>query len=482
MRFLEFAPTADPRDDFDGDAVPPHLHRLANLWWNGGDKQAEYAQELAALGWTIQQVDYDYVQLKNRAGQEYVISDDEFDGDLYDDIYETIQSVRAHRGGLDLEARSDDKGISIYAYDRGGKEIAAAHFDRTGQNIESFDTSVNPDVRGQGIAAVMYDWAKELGYQIRRSSEQTPAGQYFWQKNRGQKQVWEDRVDEISDELRRSYLDRADQHVSRRMDHMARVRDRLNRGYEIYHADRPAGSNQIVDRFEADTPEQARRYYEQYIQKYESDRDFDLRLRRSTGIMEITKVPTIVKRKREHLDVMPNEGRPIPRGEESDYLGDLVAEMGDGFQLWSWRSHGTVTYYVFDTETRRCQLGTTGRPYSTNRDSFVVHGVYSGPRNRYRAADLYAFLIINRGLTLVSDYKQSEGGYRVWQELQRRYGRQINIHGFDTRTDEPVNVSADPEDEPDTHVDRATVKRAGPKMKQELASISRDLRFVASKK
>jgi predicted GNAT family acetyltransferase len=635
MRFLEFAPTADPRDDFDGDAVPPHLHRLANLWWNGGDKQAEYARELAALGWTIQQVDYDYVQLKNRAGQEYVISDDEFDGDLYDDIYETIQSVRAHRGGLDLEARSDDKGISIYAYDRGGKEIAAAHFDRTGQNIESFDTSVKPDVRGQGIAAVMYDWAKELGYQIRRSSEQTPAGQYFWQKNRGQKQVWEDRVDEISDELRRNYLHRADQHVSRRMDRMARVRDRLNKSYEIYHADRPAGSAQIVDRFEADTPEQARRYYEQYIQNYESDRDFDLRLRRATGIMEdakqqflwhgsrneipvltpqqaedtggnpksnkkaiyatadknfaiamgltergsdtagfpndpqlvlfsgkirhgqmvylhklpmydangrplfepggndreftsvpsvtklkpieveevpvdqhlnlirrptpkdlelkkyylqrakqrvneITKVPTIVKRKREHLDVMPNEGRPIPWGEESDYLGDLVEKMGDGFQLWSWTSHGTVTYYVFDTETRRCQLGTTGRPYESNPDSFIVHGVYSGPQNRYRAADLYAFLVLNRGLTLVSDYKQSEGGYRVWQELQRRYGKRINIHGFDTRTDEPVNVSADPEDEPDTHVDRATIKKAGPQMKKELATISRDLRFVAS--
>jgi GNAT superfamily N-acetyltransferase len=91
---------------------------------------------------------------------------------------------------------------------------------------------------------------------------------------------------EISDELRRNYLHRADQHVSRRMDRMARVRDRLNKGYEIYHADRPAGSNQIVDRFDADTPALARQYYEKFIQNYESDVDFDLRLRRSTGIIE----------------------------------------------------------------------------------------------------------------------------------------------------------------------------------------------------
>ena len=202
--------------------------------------------------------------------------------------------------------------------------------------------------------------------------------------------------------------------------------------------------------------------------------------RRATGIMEVTLVPTVAKSKREHLDVMPNDGKPISRGEETDHMGNLVAEMGNGFQLWSWTDRGTVTYYVFDTSTRTCQLGTTGRPYTTHRNSFVVQGVYSGPKNRYRAADLYAFLILNQGLTLVSDNKQSEGGYKVWKELEQRYGRKINIHGFDTRTDQGVNVTT--RDEPDTHVDRADVKRAGPQMKKELGSISRDLRFVASEK
>lgn len=195
-------------------------------------------------------------------------------------------------------------------------------------------------------------------------------------------------------------------------------------------------------------------------------------------VNEITAVPTVAKSKREHLDVMPNDGRPIPRGQEADYLGDLVAEMGNGYQLWSWTDRGTVTYYVFDTKTRTSQLGTTGRPYKTNHNSFVVQGVYSGPKNRYRAADLYAFLILSRGLTLVSDNKQSAGGYRVWQELERRYGRKINVHGFDTKTDQGVNVTT--QDEPETHVDRGDVKKAGPKMKRELGSISKDLRFVAS--
>jgi hypothetical protein len=88
---------------------------------------------------------------------------------------------------------------------------------------------------------------------------------------------------EISDELRQNYLGRAGQQVDRRQEKMARVRDRLNKGYEIYHAEDPT---RTVHRFEANTAADARRYYENFITRYESDRDFDLQLRRATGLME----------------------------------------------------------------------------------------------------------------------------------------------------------------------------------------------------
>jgi hypothetical protein len=88
---------------------------------------------------------------------------------------------------------------------------------------------------------------------------------------------------EISDKLRQNYLGRAGQQVDRRMEKMAQVRDRLNKGYEIYHAEDPT---RTVHRFEANTAADARRYYEKFITRYESDRDFDLQLRRATGLME----------------------------------------------------------------------------------------------------------------------------------------------------------------------------------------------------
>jgi GNAT superfamily N-acetyltransferase len=107
---------------------------------------------------------------------------------------------------------------------------------------------------------------------------------------------------EISDERLQQYLSRAGQQVDRRLDRMASVRDRLNKGYEIYHADRPANGSSIVDRFEANTPALAQRYYEKFIQDYDSDVDFDLRLRRATGIIEDAE-PKVQQAQRDGLDL-----------------------------------------------------------------------------------------------------------------------------------------------------------------------------------
>ena len=196
MRLREFAPSSKRDNEANG---PDYIEQLANRWWNAADPavQDRIAAVLRSFGYAISQVESedDAVQLTDiKSGHTYFISADDFDPDLH----EGIETVRAHRGGLDLEARSDDKGISIYAHDAGGREIAAAHFDRTGQTITAFDTSVRPEMRGQGIAAVMYDWAKELGHRVQRSADLTDQGRYFWQKNRGQRRVWESELDEIA--------------------------------------------------------------------------------------------------------------------------------------------------------------------------------------------------------------------------------------------------------------------------------------------
>ena len=90
-------------------------------------------------------------------------------------------------------------------------------------------------------------------------------------------------ITEISRERLQSYLSGADQQVSRRLDRMSQARERLNRGYEIYDVNEPT---RIIDRFTADTAQQARRHYADFIQNYSSDVDYEFGLRRGTGLAE----------------------------------------------------------------------------------------------------------------------------------------------------------------------------------------------------
>ena len=134
-------------------------------------------------------------------------------------------------------------------------------------------------------------------------------------------------VAEVSPERLQTYLSRAGQQVDRRQERMAQARERLNKSYEIYHADRPAGSSQIVDRFESDTPAQAQRYYEKFIQNYESDRDFDLRLRRSTGIVEDSFQGIDISMEKEDDEIM------VRASADGKQLGSVLFVEYDGYLM-----------------------------------------------------------------------------------------------------------------------------------------------------
>jgi GNAT superfamily N-acetyltransferase len=115
---------------------------------------------------------------------------------IIEDAEPTVQ--QAHRDGLDLTAHRHGNELVITA-DAHGRNLAQVVFLQYGdKNLEAKDLLVDEAYRGQGIAAVMYDYAKALGYQVERSDAQTDAGKHFWDKNRGPKRVWETELDEIA--------------------------------------------------------------------------------------------------------------------------------------------------------------------------------------------------------------------------------------------------------------------------------------------
>jgi pyrimidine deaminase RibD-like protein len=134
-----------------------------------------------------------------------------------------------------------------------------------------------------------------------------------------------------------------------------------------------------------------------------------------------------------------NQGKPVPPGQEQKLLGTKVGRLGS-VEVYRFDSGSDAAYSVFDPDTRISQLTVSGR---NKAHSFEIFGVYAGSASPVKAADLYAWLVKNLGLTLVSDKQQSPGGQRVWQELEQRYGRSVNVYAFDMKTNQPINTGAD---------------------------------------
>jgi hypothetical protein len=194
---------------------------------------------------------------------------------------------------------------------------------------------------------------------------------------------------------------------------------------------------------------------------------------------EVITLPGISKKGR-NLDNLPRRGKPIPRDREQELLGRKVGRMPGGLEVWRFNEGTVSSFAVYDPETRRATLNMSGSRYPGNPDSLIIFGVYAAPNNPVRAADFYNYLVQELGLTLVSDKLQSPGGQRVWQELERRFGRFIDVFAFDTKTNQPINVGTRDEDE--THVPWGELEKTAPGMRRERGAIARDIRLVASPK
>jgi hypothetical protein len=103
---------------------------------------------------------------------------------------------RITRNGIDLVVGIDGATVDIRAM-TGDSQMAYVVFDRDGDTLVADDLAVEEQYKGQGIAKIMYDYVKELGFRVNRSSDQLVAGKKFWDKNKGaENNIWEQGVAE----------------------------------------------------------------------------------------------------------------------------------------------------------------------------------------------------------------------------------------------------------------------------------------------
>ena len=112
---------------------------------------------------------------------------------------DTEESKTVEFEGLTLKVIKQGHELTVDALDDwGNKVLGHVKFNiGDGQELDPQDLRVDDKYQGQGIARVMYDYVKSLGYTINRSWDQTDAGAGFWNKHRGEDvRVWEQDVAE----------------------------------------------------------------------------------------------------------------------------------------------------------------------------------------------------------------------------------------------------------------------------------------------
>jgi len=105
--------------------------------------------------------------------------------------------------GLTLKVIKQGHELVVDALDDwGNKVLGHVKFNiGDGRELDPQDLRVDDKYQGQGIARVMYDYVKSLGYTINRSWDQTDAGAGFWNKHRGEDvRVWEQGMAEGQDD------------------------------------------------------------------------------------------------------------------------------------------------------------------------------------------------------------------------------------------------------------------------------------------
>ena len=114
-------------------------------------------------------------------------------------VESVTESKITHRDGVDIEYKVDR---DIFGLERlyvtalvQGRKLGSVNFVHDDRKNTWFADELNVDerYRGQGIAEIMYDVAREQLGKISASDTQTDAGKAFWAKHRPGQEVWEEK-------------------------------------------------------------------------------------------------------------------------------------------------------------------------------------------------------------------------------------------------------------------------------------------------
>jgi ribosomal protein S18 acetylase RimI-like enzyme len=229
-------------------------------------------------------------------------------------------------------------------------------------------------------------------------------------------------LNEISDERLQSYLSRAGKQVDSRLDRMSQARERLSKGWEIYDHNDPT---RIIDRFEANSPREAQQYYQNFIDNHNpGDENFEFYLRRSTGIMEIARIPQGDFGDKDTLEPMATmpKTKPLPGGSRFSYA---VNQKNPEF----------MEIMIFDNNQLVAELDlfATLDPLNT----WGIETVATDPdyRGQGLGKALYGIALNILKLTLEAGATQTKHGQAMWIMLNSIPGVEVKGYAMEPTED-----------------------------------------------
>ena len=170
----------DVSDVYDWYKLGQHISNLKGLGKHDFGKGPP--QTVMAFG--SEPLEHEYIKDLNKIGlKTYDIDEDVTEGaDISNQIEISLQVNQDST--IDVTAMLD------------GEEVGHVNFDDSEGELIPQDLYVDPEYRGQGIAAAMYNYTKSKGYRILRGEEQTDDAIGLWNKHRPGKDIWEQGVAE----------------------------------------------------------------------------------------------------------------------------------------------------------------------------------------------------------------------------------------------------------------------------------------------
>lgn len=112
-------------------------------------------------------------------------------------------------------------------------------------------------------------------------------------------------------------------------------------------------------------------------------------------------------------------------------LANHISTMPSGHLIMREDDHGHTIYSAINPDTKHINLQVSGS--HRNGDRFDISGLVGRKGSTIKAHEFYHHLITHHNIHLHSDYEQSEGGMKVWKNLQKMPG--IHMQSFNGSTE-----------------------------------------------